>query len=151
MSYPARATQWLHVCLSVVGENLPVIYNADSPVTCPSVHTRTGTVATSRLFDYEWSMLHQQDAESSTSDAAHRAWPVSFGCHPRLTRLSRLKRSPAKTAGQSSVLHLHLLLWVKLQPFRGTQSPGEAFLVCGCANGQGHEPKMAERAPPLSV
>lgn len=116
------------VCLW--GQKMPVIYNADGPVTCPSAYTRTGTVVTSRLFDYEWSMLHQQNPERTTSDAAQRARPVSSGCHPRLTRLSlRHHRSskpsspelPTAAPGSPSVLHSHPLLQFRLRPIRGTQ------------------------------
>lgn len=81
---------WLSGCmfLCLRGSQMPVIYNADCPVTRLSAYTRTGTVVTSRLFHREWSSLRQHNAERTTSDAAQRAWPVSSGCRPRLTRLS---------------------------------------------------------------
>lgn len=76
-------TQQLHAHLSPESK-LPVIYKAVwghfsvscTPLKClddlcASVYTRTATVSASRLFDYEWSMPLQQNAQRP--DTEHRA------------------------------------------------------------------------------
>lgn len=152
--------QWLHACLAPGSKNGPVIYNADGPVTCPSAYTRTGTVVTSRLFDYEWSMPRQQNPERTTSDAAQRARPVSSGCHPRLTRLSLRHHHRSKpcspelpTAASVSPVCAALTSSPAVQvaarpwhPDLEQRGLGEAPLLYGCVKGESHEPQVPERA-----
>lgn len=78
---------WPSCCMLVClwGQKVPVIYKADCRVACQlavppkvpgwpvCVYTGTGRVSASRLFDYEWSMLRQQNAQRTTSDAEQRA------------------------------------------------------------------------------
>lgn len=89
---------------------MPVISKVDCRVACQlavppkvpgwpvCVYTGTGRVSTSRLFDYEWSMLRQQNAQRTTSDTEQRAnsdlaWS-SLAVIPWLTPIS-LRQPPA--------------------------------------------------------
>lgn len=85
------------------------------------------------------------------SDAAQRAWPVSSGCRPRLTRLSlrhRRKHTPQRLAtDRVSPVCAALTSSPAVQVAAHPRHPDleqrglrEAFLVYGRVDGESHEP-----------